>query len=227
LVILHGGLGPGGHYQHNIPEFQKHFRLITIHTRGHGKSSDNDTPFSYSSFADDVNNVLEHLHVKSTNVIGFSDGGVIGYQVAAKYPEKVKKLITVGSNYKVEGLTAGTLDWTKNSLSPKYVSENMPDIKKTFTTLNPNPENFDNYINKTQKMWLRDPYVNEELFKSIQSPILILAGDNDAITLEHLIEMHTLLENSQLCIIPDATHFVLSEKPEIVNKICLDFLIEE
>jgi len=226
LVLLHGGLGPGGHYKRNIPEFQKHFQLITIHTRGHGKSSDNDQPFSYASFADDVNNVLEHLEINSTNVIGFSDGGVIGYQLVAKYPERVNKLIAVGANTKVEGLTVGTIDWTKNSLSPKYVAENMPDIKKTYTTLNPNPENFDNYINKTQEIWLRDPYVKEEKFKTIKSPVLILGGDNDAINLEHFIEMHHLLDNSQLCIIPDATHFVLSEKPEVVNEICVEFLLK-
>ena len=225
LVLLHGGLGPGNHFQHNMPEFKKHYQLIIVHTRGHGKSSDNGTPFSYSTFADDLNEVLEYLQIKSANIIGFSDGGVTGYQFASKYPEKVKKLIVVGGNFKVDGMTKSTIDWIKNSLSPEFVSENMPGIKENFISLNPNPNpnNFDNYINKTREMWLRDPYVEIEKFKKINVPILILAGDNDGITLEHLIEMHQLLKNSQLGIIPNATHFVLSERPEIVNRICLEF----
>jgi pimeloyl-ACP methyl ester carboxylesterase len=75
-------------------------------------------------------------------------------------------------------------------------------------------------------MWLNDPYISENEFKMIKTPILILAGDNDAISYEHLIEMKGLLKNSQLCILPNAGHGLLAEKPDIANKICLDFLKE-
>ncbi len=224
IILLHGGLGPGGHFDNNISELLKHFQIIQIHTRGHGKSYDNDQPFSYSSFAEDIYEVLDVLKIDSAYVIGFSDGGVTAYHLASKYPDKIKKVIAVGANYLVEGLTKTTNDWIYNSLNSENIIKNLPEIKNTYVTLNPNPDNFDQFINKTKELWLRNPYIKKENLEKITIPILLIAGDSDAININHLFEMHELIKTSQLCVLPDASHFVLSEKSKIVNQICIDFL---
>lgn len=224
LILLHGGLGPANHFQGLIPEFEKLFKLILVHTRGHGRSTDDTTSFSYSSFAYDLNNLMEHLQIDSVNILGFSDGGVTGYHFASKYPSKVMKLIAVGANYRVGGLTEGTIGWIESNLNPEYISNNLTNVKDNFLKLNPNPENFDGFINKTRMLWLNDPYISKNDIQKISNPVLLVAGDNDAIRLDHMLEIHQLIKNSQLCILPNASHNILNEKVDLINRICLDFL---
>ena len=224
LVLLHGGLGPADHFKNNIPEFEKHFKVIIVHTRGHGRSTDNSLPFSYSSFADELSGLFNYLKIDSAHIMGFSDGGIIGYHFASKYPHKVRKLIAVGANYLVEGMTEEAINWAKNNLNAKYISKNLPSIRDSFLSLNPKPENFEYYLRKTRSMWFKDPYISKEELARISNSVLLVAGDNDVIRLEHMIALHHQIKNSHLCIVPNASHDVLNERAELINKICIDFL---
>lgn len=224
LLYLHGGLSSSKDFQKYIPEFSKNFKVITIDRKGHGRSFDNNEPYSYSSMADDINLFLEYCKIDAALVIGWSDGGVVGYHLASKYPSKVIKLIAVGANYRVYGLTESSIDWITNQLTVENVSKSFPQIEEEYKKLNPHPENFDNFINKTRNMWLHDPYISTEDFIKINIPVLLVAGDKDDIRLDHMIEMHSLLKKSQLCILPNTTHFVFDEYNDIVIKILTDFL---
>lgn len=226
LLYLHGGLSSSNDFQRYIPEFSKNFKVITIDRRGHGRSFDNDEPYSYSSMADDMNLFLEYLNIDSAFVIGWSDGGVVGYHLASKNPSKIKKLVAVGANYLVNGLTKSSIDWITNQLTAEKISQSFPEVEDEYKKLNPNPDNFDNFIHKTRNMWLRDPYILKEDFIKINIPVLLVAGDKDDIRLEHMIEMYSLLKKSQLCILPNTTHFVFDEYNDTVTKILSAFLKE-
>jgi pimeloyl-ACP methyl ester carboxylesterase len=177
--------------------------------------------------ANDMNAFLEYLKIDSIFVIGWSDGGVVGYHLASKNPNKVKKLIAVGANYLVDGMTKSSIDWIKNQLTVENISKSYPQVKEEYKKLNPNPENFGNFINKTRNMWLHDPYISKEDFIKINIPVLLVAGDRDDIRLEHMIEMHLLLNKSQLCILPNTTHFIFDKKNDIITNIFIEFLQQE
>jgi pimeloyl-ACP methyl ester carboxylesterase len=51
-----------------------------------------------------------------------------------------------------------------------------------------------------------------------------MAADRDGVTLEHTLQLFKSIKNAELCIVPGATHFLLSEKPEIANRAMLQFL---
>lgn len=74
---------------------------------------------------------------------------------------------------------------------------------------------------------MHDPYISKEDFKKINIPVLLVAGDRDDIRLEHMSEMHSLLNKSQLCILPNTTHFVFDKKNDIITKILIEFLQQE
>ena len=226
LLYLHGGLSSGKDFQKYITEFSKNFKVITIDRRGHGRSFDNNKPYSYSSMADDMNLFLEYLNIDSAFVIGWSDGGVVGYHLASKNPSKVKKLVAVGANYLVNGMTKSSIDWITNQLTVEKISLSFPEVENEYKKLNPNPDNFSKFINNTREMWLRDPYILKEDFIKINIPVLLIAGDKDDILLEHMIEMYSLLKKSQLCILPNTTHFVFDEYSDTVTKILSEFLEE-
>ena len=223
LLLLHGGLGGSEHFKEIIPLLAGSFKVITVDRRGHGRSYDNAEPYSYATMADEMKAFLDHLEIESANMLGFSDGGVVGYHLASTYPQVVKKLVAVGANFRVDGMTQEALDFTRNRLTPENLGEILPEIEESYRATNPQPENFSEFVRRSNALWLRDPYLTDQQMMGIQAPVLLMVGENDAIRIEHVLEMRALVENSHLCVLPDATHFVLSEKTEVVVPILMDF----
>ncbi|HEX9894171.1 MAG TPA: alpha/beta hydrolase, partial [Gemmatimonadales bacterium] len=121
-----------------IPALSRDYQVIAIPTRGHGKSELGGRPLSYRLFADDCAAVIRSLKVPPVNLIGFSDGAITAYQVAATHPDVVGRLIAVGGplgfqDYSAAG--AAELDQYNTpaklaALAPKFVAERkwlMPD----------------------------------------------------------------------------------------------------
>jgi pimeloyl-ACP methyl ester carboxylesterase len=61
---------------------------------------------------------------------------------------------------------------------------------------------------------------------TVAVPTLVLAGDDEAVKLEHTVAMYEALQNAELGIVPGTSHVLTLEKPEIVNRLILDFLAE-
>jgi pimeloyl-ACP methyl ester carboxylesterase len=77
------------------------------------------------------------------------------------------------------------------------------------------------------RMWLAEPNIKKEELSRITAPTLVMAADRDDIPAEHTLDMFRSIKNSQLCIIPGATHFLLSEKPKATTGAILDFLLKD
>jgi pimeloyl-ACP methyl ester carboxylesterase len=174
--------------------------------------------------ADEVKAVLDMLLDGPAAVIGFSDGGVVGYHLASKYPTLVTHLVAVGANSRVDGMTPETLEWTRTRLTVEELARDVPDIEKRFRALNPSPDAFPRFIEKSRALWLRDPYIAPEAMARIVAPVLFVLGEQDAIRLDHVLEMRARVKQGHLCVLPSATHFVLREKPALILPILVDFL---
>jgi pimeloyl-ACP methyl ester carboxylesterase len=106
LVLLHGGLyGYIEEFGELIGELSKHRRVIAIATRGHGMSELGTKPFSYALFAQDALAVIRHETNEQIDVLGFSDGAVTAYTLAAAHPELIRQLVAIGGPRKLA-------DWT-------------------------------------------------------------------------------------------------------------------
>jgi len=223
LLLLHGGLGGSDYFSKIIPSLSGSFKVITVDRRGHGRSYDNGESYTYATMADETAAFLDHLQLDSVNILGFSDGGVVGYHLASTYPEKVRKLAAVGANFRVNGMTEETIEFTKNRLTPEGLRETFPEIEREYRATNPQPDNFEFFLTRSNELWLRNPYLTEEQMTGIQAPVLFIVGENDAVRIEHVLLMRTLVEHSQMCVLPGATHFVLGENPKVVLPILMDF----
>ena len=73
------------------------------------------------------------------------------------------------------------------------------------------------------RMWHQEVYFSPSFLTNIKIPVMIVLGDRDAVILEHGIEMHRLIKGSQLCILPNTSHAVFHERPEMINTIAMDF----
>ena len=223
LLLLHGGLGGSEHFAEIVPLLSKSFEVITVDRRGHGRSTDNGEPYSYAGMAEEMRAFLDHLQIGSVKMLGFSDGGVVGLHLASTNPEMVEKLVAVGANFRVDGMTPETVDFITNQMTPENLGKAFPEVERTYRATNPQPDNYASFIERSQEMWTRDPYLTEQQMTGIRVPVLFIIGEHDAIRFEHVLEMRSLIAGSQICVLPGGTHFLLGEKPEVVLPILLDF----
>src|SRR3978361_14290 len=98
LLIIHGNGGSINNFLYQIPYFAKNYQVIIADSRAQGKSADPADSLSYEMMTDDLNTLLDNLHLKSCYVIGWSDGGINGLLLAIRHPDKVKKLAVTGAN---------------------------------------------------------------------------------------------------------------------------------
>lgn len=225
LLLLHGGLGSLEGFATIQPELARHFRVIAVDRAGHGRSSDSGEPFVYSVAAEEVKAFLDLLGISSTAVLGWSDGGVVGYHLASRYPDLVTRLVAIGANTRVNGMAAETVRWLTERAEPESLLADLPEVAADYRRLSPNPEHLLSFLKRSRELWLRDPYITPDELKRIAAPVLLVAGDRRDIRVEHLLEIRAVLQHPELCILPDASHFVLQEKPHLLLPIVLDFLL--
>jgi pimeloyl-ACP methyl ester carboxylesterase len=91
LLIIHGNGGSIKDFTNQVPFFAKNYKVILADSRAQGRSIDNGDSLSYEMMTDDLNALLDHLHLDSCYVIGWSDGGIHGLLLAIRNPDKVKK----------------------------------------------------------------------------------------------------------------------------------------
>jgi pimeloyl-ACP methyl ester carboxylesterase len=77
------------------------------------------------------------------------------------------------------------------------------------------------------EMIQREPHIAVDQLTRISAPTLVIAGDDDLVHLEHTASLFRAVPNSELAVIPGASHAVVIEKPELLNRIVLDFLENE
>ncbi len=118
LLMLHGGFGTIEELNSIVSYLANEFYIIGIDSRGHGKSTLGNKKLTYQQIQFDVESVLKALSIDTVNIIGFSDGGVVGYRIALSYSIKVDKLITMGASWKEQDIVEVedmiTLSYTKS-----------------------------------------------------------------------------------------------------------------
>ena len=140
---------------------------------GHGRTADLvDRPFHYHDMAEDTVELMRQLGIESAVVVGYSDGGIIGLDMAIHHPERVTKLAVTGANARFDGYTAENQEWVR-SFDP-----GSEPVSETYARLSPDgAEHWPVVLGRLQPMWAAEPsFTNEEL-QSIEAPTLLIIGD--------------------------------------------------
>jgi len=226
LLLLHGGFGTNEDFTNQTPEFAKHFRVIAFERPGHGHSADTDEQLSFDKMSADTVEFMEKLTLGPANIVGWSDGAVVALLVAISRPDLVKRIVSVGGLFNTNSLAPQDAAWLREA-TPESFRKVEPSLVARYERVSPDgPDHFPTVFKKTIRMWLNEPNIPKEDLAKIAAPTLIMAGDRDATTHEHTLELFRSIKNAELCIVPGATHFLLSEKPEIANRVILEFLLK-
>ncbi len=223
LLLLHGGGGSILNFANVIPSLSKKFRVITVDSPGHGRSQQADT-LSYQLLTDYFSSFIDKLKLDSTYVLGWSDGGVAAYLLAADRPEKIKRIVSVGAQFGFEGYAQETIEFVTN-LSPEYAEQNWGTWVEDYEKLAYEKNTWGRFVKNLSKMWKQEVFVPSEKVEKIKCRSLIVLGDRDAISLEHGIKMYNSIEGSEFLVLPNTSHMIFYEKPDLMTEIGLEFLL--
>jgi len=206
LLLLHGGTGSIPTKW--IPFFSSQFRVIAMEQMGHGRTADViDRAFHFHDMAEDTVELMLQLGIERAVVVGYSDGGIIGIDMAIHHPERVTKLAVTGANSRADGYTAENLEWART-----FKPADLP-VSDAYARLSPDgPDHWPIVLGRLQRMWPVEPNFTREEMQSIKAPTLIIIGDGDIVTPEHAVEMFRTIPNAQLCVVPNAGHGVMPKE---------------
>ncbi len=229
LVMLHGGVNPSEMFGAPLAAMAESHQVIAIHLRGHGLSSDTPAAWSVEQMADDVDAVLETLGFERVDVMGYSLGGGVALQTAIRHPDRVGKLVVIGTSVKSGG----------NYPEVQAAFEAMPGMAATIggqlaqsplATLYPDVD-WEAMMRKSGEMNLK-PHDWSADIAGIKAPTLLVFADADMMSPEHIAEMYRLFGGgtrdagfdgaqrptvNQLAIIPGATHYDVIQKASVTD----------
>ena len=218
VLLIHGGLGHADIWANQVIDLMQDHKVIVADSRGHGRSSRNDQPFGYDLMAEDYVALLDHLGIDKTALVGWSDGGIIGFDIAMKHPERLTKLFAHAANSTVDGLTptVGT-----DPVFGLYIEKMGGEYKR----LSPTPDQYDAFLEQIGAMWASEPAWTTEELEEISVPTAIVLGDHDeAITREHTEYLAATIPDAELVILPEASHFAMLQDPEGYTQAIRDFI---
>lgn len=236
LVLLHGGVDPSQTFGAPLAEMARTHKVIAIHMRGHGHSTDSDEPWTSQLMADDVAAVLGHLGIGKARLMGYSLGAAIALQVAIRHPALVEKLVSASVAFS----TAGEYPEVREAfrqLPARAAAYGQQLASSPLAELYPGVD-WEAMFRKSGEMNQPEHDWSEGI-KAIKAPILLVFADADSIRPGHMVEFWTLLgggqrdagldgsqrPTSQLAILPGTTHYTLITSP-LLTEVATAFLTQ-
>jgi pimeloyl-ACP methyl ester carboxylesterase len=221
VLLLHGGFGNSSYFGNLIPVLLDHgYRVIAMDSRGHGRSTRSDAPYSYHLMAGDVIGLLDALKIARVRVVGWSDGGIIGLDLALNHPDRLAGLFAFGANADVSGSKEAV---EKEPVFVAYLAR----VPGEYRRLSPTPDQWDAFSAAVGKMWETQPNFSAEQLHSLKTRIVIADGEYDeAVRPEHTRYMASSIPGARLEMLSGVSHFAMLQDPRKFNAAVLEFLGE-
>lgn len=239
LLILHGVFGSGENWLTVSKQFMPHFEVFLIDQRNHGRSPHSDS-FSYELLVEDLRQFADEQGLKSFFIIGHSMGGKVAMKFAARYPQRLEKLVVV-------------------DIAPRYYAPHHQEVLKALRAVD--LENTKSrqeaeaamapYIPEadTRQFLLKNLYRKEDgqfawrihldvlereianigealqVNQPITVPTLFVKGERSRyISEQDVNQIHELFTQAKVETIANAGHWVQAEQPQAFADLVLGFL---
>ncbi|HEY0182103.1 MAG TPA: alpha/beta fold hydrolase [Rhodopila sp.] len=218
VIFLHGGLAHAAYWGLQVPAVARQHQVIVMDSRGHGRSTRDAQPYGYDLMADDVVALLDHLRIRRTAVVGWSDGGILGLDLAIRYPDRVSKVFAFAANADPSGVIDGV---EKNPTFAAFIAR----AGHEYQTLSATPKGYDAFVGAISRMWETQPRWTAAQLAAIRTPVLVVDGDHDeAIKRPHTEMLAATIPGAGLLILPETSHFSFLQDPDQFTWHVLHFL---
>jgi pimeloyl-ACP methyl ester carboxylesterase len=217
VILLHGGLANSNYWGDQVPVLAKHYRVIVMDSRGHGRSTRNEQPYGYDLMASDVIALMDYLKIEKAAIVGWSDGAILGLDIAINHPERLTKLFAFAANSDPSGVK----DIAQSAVFNAYIAR----AEKEYEKLSATPNEYKSFLDQISKMWATQPNWTADQLKSIKVPTWVVDADHDeAIKRENTLFMADNIPGAGLLLQPQVSHFSFLQDPQQFNTDVLHFL---
>jgi pimeloyl-ACP methyl ester carboxylesterase len=211
VILLHGGLANGDYWGSQIQALAPHHTVIVMDSRGHGRSTRDSRPYGYDLMADDVVALMDGLKVPKADIVGWSDGGILGLDLAMRHPGRVGKVFAFAANT----LTSGVVDGVETN--PTFAAF-IERAGREYETRSATPKEYPAFVEQISKMWASEPNWTDAQLRAISVPVLVVDGDHDeAIKRQHTEYIAATIPGAGLLILPNASQFAFLQDPGMFN----------
>ncbi|KQT50789.1 esterase [Aureimonas sp. Leaf454] len=202
ILLIHGGLSDSDVWRRQLGILSRKHRVIVADSRGQGRSTRDETPITYALMADDYLALLDQLGERAVALVGWSDGGIIGLDIAIRHPERLTRMFIQAANATPDGALA--YDPTKD----------VPELK-----------HYADVGKEIHALWANEPNFTPDQLSSISVPTEIVIGEHDeAISREHTIFIANTIPGARFVILPDVGHSAPVEDPKGYAEAVLNFI---
>jgi pimeloyl-ACP methyl ester carboxylesterase len=217
VILVHGGMANANYWGLQIPALARGFQVIVVDSRGHGRSTRTAVPITYHLMASDVLFLMDALRIPQVALVGWSDGAIIGLDIAIHHPERLTRLFAFAANSD----TSGVVDVGKNPVFEAYAHRTQDEYQK----LSLAPSEFAAFHKQLDTMWGTEPHFTDAQLRSIKVPTWIVDGDHDElIKRQDTDRMAHLIPGARELILPGVSHFAFLQDPKQFNDALLRFL---
>jgi pimeloyl-ACP methyl ester carboxylesterase len=229
LLLLHGGLGSIQMFGPVLPALARGRQVIAVDLHGHGRTALGDREISMVDMGDDLATVLRELGYAQVDVMGYSMGGGVAFQLAAQHPEMVRRLVLVSAGLSRDAFYPELL--AMQAQVGAGMAEMMKDTPmfQSYAAVAPHPEDFPRLLDRMGEL-MRTPYDWSADVPKLTMPVMIVFGDSDMYRPETVVEFYKLLGGGQrdagwqrenmsrnrLAILPNLTHYEMFMSPALV-----------
>ncbi len=230
LLLLHGGLGQIEMFGPNLQALAKHRQVIGVDLHGHGRTDLGDRDISLIDMGNDMAAILKKLGYGKVDVLGYSLGGGVAFQVAAQHPEMIRRLVLVSLIYSTDGFYPEMLP--QQAAVGAAMAEQMKEtpMYKSYMAIAPHPDDFPKLLDK-MGAYMRKSYDWSADVKKLTMPTLLIYGDSDMVRPEHIVKFYQLLggglkdagwqrqhmAQNRHAILPNVTHYEMGVAPQMVE----------
>jgi pimeloyl-ACP methyl ester carboxylesterase len=241
VTFVHGAGGSSSIWYKQIKEFKKHFNVLLLDLRGHGKSKPNikaafSDEYTFDSITNDILEVIDHEEIEKSHFIGISLGTILIRNLAEKHPHRVESMVMGGAIMKLNFRSQILM---RLGIILKSVIPYLWLYRFFAFVIMPNKNHRESrilFVREAKKLYQKEfirwfkltSEINPLLrfFRSadIKIPTLYIMGEEDYLFLPTVRKIAAAHTTSHLFIIEDCGHVVNVEQPLLFNRMVIGYL---
>lgn len=220
ILLIHGGLGSSDVWSFEVPELSKEHEVIVADSRGQGRTTRNADKLTYHLMAEDYVALLGFLKTGKVTVVGWSDGGIIGLDMAMNHPDLLVGLFAQAPNVTPDGLTSiPVIDPPQVTSGPPLESPPQPSVAEAKQKARER---------SFRKLWATEPHYTREELERIKVPTEIAIGDHDPVIKPgHIAYIASSIPGSRLVVLKGVGHPANEQDPKQYVDAVRKFMSEE
>ncbi|MCP5088462.1 MAG: alpha/beta hydrolase [Rhodobacteraceae bacterium] len=208
ILMIHGGLAHGDVWSAQVADLMTDHKVIVADTRGHGRSTNDGSTYSYGLLASDYLALMDHLSVDKVHLVGWSDGANIGYSISQTNPDRLASHFAHAGNITLDGIDPSV---ETNEVFGGYVGAMAAD----YAEMSPTADGFDDFLGAVATMWGTEKPGGVDGLKSASVPTLVVQSEFDeAILMDHSKLIASTIPGAEMLVLKNTSHFASFQAPD-------------